>query len=78
MARAESGETLEKTLRNGYLTCGVSQGLAGFSNPDSRGRWKGIDVDFCRAMAAAIFSNPSKVRYTPTSAKERFNGIAVG
>ena len=78
MARAESGETLEKTLRNGYLTCGVSQGLAGFSNPDSRGRWKGIDVDFCRAMAAAIFSNPSKVRYTPTSAKERFTALQSG
>jgi len=56
----------------------VSQGLAGFSNPDSQNNWTGLDVDFCRAVAAAIFNDPSKVKFSPLSAKERFTALQSG
>jgi general L-amino acid transport system substrate-binding protein len=56
----------------------VSQGLPGFSNPDQDGNWSGLDVDFCRAVAAAIFGDPDKVKYTPLSAKERFTALQSG
>ena len=55
-AVAASG-TLEKVKKNGYLQCGVSTGLPGFSNPNSKGEWEGIDVEFCQAVAAAVLSN---------------------
>ncbi len=70
--------TLDQVMRRGHLQCGVSQGLPGFSNPDDRGRWTGIDVDLCRAVAAAIFGDPDKVKYTPLSAKERFTALQSG
>src|SRR5262245_41713056 len=54
--------TLEKVKKNGYLRCGVNEGLPGFANPDSKGNWTGLDVDFCRAIAGAIFNDPKKVR----------------
>ncbi len=72
---AEPGPTLKTVLDDGYLDCGVSQGLPGFSSPDAEGNWSGIDVDFCRAMAAAIFGDAEAVRYTPLSAKERFTAL---
>jgi general L-amino acid transport system substrate-binding protein len=56
----------------------VTQGLPGFSNPDSNNNWTGMDVDFCRAVAAAIFNDPSKVKFTPLSAKERFTALQSG
>jgi general L-amino acid transport system substrate-binding protein len=56
----------------------VSQGLPGFSNPDSNNNWTGMDVDFCRAVAAAIFNDPTKVKFTPLSAKERFTALQSG
>ncbi len=77
-ARASAGETLRRVRNRGFLQCGVSQGLPGFSSPDERGNWSGIDADFCRALAAAIFHDPSKVRFRPLSAKDRFTALQSG
>lgn len=70
--------TLENVQQQGYVNCGVSQGLPGFSNLEKDGQWSGIDTDFCRAIAAAVFSDKSKVRFTPLSAKERFTALQSG
>ena len=64
--------------RKGHVQCGVSQGLPGFSNPDQKGNWTGIDVDVCRAVAAAVLGSADKVKYTPLSAKERFTALQSG
>jgi general L-amino acid transport system substrate-binding protein len=77
-ATAASAGTLDDVKQKGFLQCGVSQGLAGFSNPDSQNNWTGMDVDFCRAVAAAIFNDPSKVKFSPLSAKERFTALQSG
>lgn len=66
------GKTVKDTRRSGRLKCIVNQGLPGFSRPDARGRWTGIDADFCRAMAAALLGSADKVRFQPASAKARF------
>ncbi len=71
-------ETLSQVKARGYVVCGVSQGLPGFSNPDDKGNWSGIDVDVCRAVAAAIFADDSKVKYSPLSNKERFAALQSG
>ena len=60
------------------LSCGVSQGLPGFSTPDDKGNWTGLDVDICRAVAAAIFNDPTKVKFVPLSAKDRFTALQSG
>ena len=65
---AAAANTLEKVKNRGTLECGVSEGLYGFSEKDAEGRWSGFDVDFCRAVAAAIFNDPQKVKFTPLSA----------
>lgn len=70
--------TLDDVKRKGFVQCGVSQGLPGFSNPDEKGNWTGIDVDVCRAVAAAVFGDADKVKYTPLSAKERFTALQSG
>lgn len=75
---AAQASTLDAVKAKGYLQCGVNTGLAGFSQPDSRGVWKGIDVDLCRAVAAAVFGDASKVRYTPTTAQQRFPALQSG
>mgnify|MGYP000253557441 CR=1 FL=1 len=75
---AASAATLDDVKSKGHVQCGVSQGLPGFSNPDDKGNWTGIDVDLCRAIAAAIFGDPDKVNYTPLSAKERFTALQSG
>src|SRR5262249_11940731 len=62
----------------GLSICGVSQGLPGFPNPDDKGNWPGFDVDFCRALAAAILNDPTKVKFTPLSAKDRFEPLKTG
>ena len=67
--------TLEDVQDKGFLTCGVSTGLAGFSTPDNSGNWSGMDVDVCRAVAAATLGNASKVKYVPLTAKERFTAL---
>ena len=70
--------TLDTVKSQGFFNCGVSQGVPGFSNPDSDGNWSGIDVDVCRAVSAAIFGNPDKVKYVPLTAKERFTALQSG
>lgn len=72
------GSTLEQVRKRGELICGVSQGLAGFSSPDSQGQWVGIDADYCRAVATAVLGSPNKVRFVPLSAKERFTALQSG
>jgi general L-amino acid transport system substrate-binding protein len=76
------GSGLAQTLKNvkerGALACGVSQGIPGFSSPDDKGNWTGLDVDLCRAIAAAIFADASKVRFVPLSAKDRFTALQSG
>src|SRR6516162_7818897 len=73
-----SAQTLKAVKDRGSLICGVSQGLPGFSNPDDKGNWTGFDVDFCRAIAAAIFNDAAKVKFTPLSAKDRFEPLKTG
>jgi general L-amino acid transport system substrate-binding protein len=70
--------TLDAVKSKGFVQCGVNTGLAGFSQPDSRGVWKGIDVDVCRAVAAAVFGDHTKVRYTPLTAQQRFTALQSG
>ncbi|MFT8242953.1 amino acid ABC transporter substrate-binding protein [Roseomonas sp. BN140053] len=69
---------LDAVKARGHLRCGVSQGVAGFSLPDSQGRWNGFDVDFCRAVAAAVFGDADAVRYSPYSAQQRFTALQSG
>ena len=66
-AQSASAETLKTIKDRGLLSCGVSQGLPGFSSPDDKGNWTGLDVDVCRAVAAAIFDDPTKVKFVPLS-----------
>ena len=70
--------TLAKVTKQGFLTCGVSTGLPGFSNPNSKGEWEGIDVEYCQALAAAILGDKTKVKYVPLTAKERFTALQSG
>ncbi|MBW0003275.1 MAG: amino acid ABC transporter substrate-binding protein [Hyphomicrobiales bacterium] len=70
--------TLDTVKQRGTLTCGVSQGLPGFSDRDAQGNWSGFDVDFCRALAAAVFNDPKKVTFVPLSAVERFDALKDG
>ena len=70
--------TLDDIKKRGELRCGVTQALAGFSVADDKGRWTGLDVDYCRALASAIFHNPEKVTFRPTSSKERFTVLQSG
>jgi len=76
--QAASAQTLKTIKDRGLLSCGVTQGLAGFSLPDDKGNWTGLDVDVCRAIAAAVFNDPSKVKYVPLSAKDRFTALQSG
>ena len=70
--------TLENVRQRGTLNCGVSQGLAGFSDRDPQGNWNGFDVDFCRAVATAVLGDPAKVTFVPLSATERFEALKAG
>jgi general L-amino acid transport system substrate-binding protein len=70
--------TLDAVRARGFLQCGVNTGLAGFSQVDSKGVWRGIDVDVCRAVAAAVFGDSAKVRYTPLTAQQRFTALQSG
>src|SRR4051812_10540694 len=75
---ASAQATLNSVKQKGFLTCGSNTGLAGFGQPDAQGNWTGLDVDFCRAIAAAIFNDPTKVRFIPLSAKDRFTALQSG
>ena len=68
-------KTLKRTIRRGDVLCGVNKGLPGFSIPDDKGDWTGFDVDFCRAVAAAIFDDPKKAKFLPLDASERFKEL---
>ena len=73
-----AGATLKQIRKRGQIRCGVSKGLAGFSYLDKKGKWKGLDVDLCRAIATAIFSNPLKVKFIPLSSQQRFTALQSG
>jgi general L-amino acid transport system substrate-binding protein len=77
-AHDASAQTLKTVKERGVLNCGANGTLAGFGLPDAKGNWTGLDVDFCRALAAAIFNDPTKVKFTPLSAKDRFTALQSG
>jgi general L-amino acid transport system substrate-binding protein len=77
-AGASAQATLNSVKQKGFLTCGSNTGLTGFSVADAQGNWSGLDVDLCRAIAAAIFDDPTKVRYIPLAAKDRFTALQSG
>ncbi|HGZ69993.1 MAG TPA: amino acid ABC transporter substrate-binding protein [Nitratifractor sp.] len=70
--------TLDDVKKAGVLKCGVSTGLPGFAEADSKGTWRGLDVDYCRAMAATVLGDATKVKYVPLTAKERFTALQSG
>ncbi|MGE0424673.1 MAG: amino acid ABC transporter substrate-binding protein [Reyranellaceae bacterium] len=75
---AHAGKDLDAVKARGQLICGVGTGTAGFALADSKGVWTGMDVDICRAVAAAIFGDASKVKYVPTTAQQRFTALQSG
>ena len=75
---AFAGKTLDAIKKRGHVRCGVSTGLPGFSAPDSKGTWKGLDVDVCHAFAAAVFGNRSKMKVIGLSAQQRFTALQSG
>jgi general L-amino acid transport system substrate-binding protein len=75
---AATAGTLDSVKARGTVECGVSTGLPGFSDRDDKGEWSGFDVDFCRALAAAVFDDPAKVTYVPLNASERFDALKAG
>ncbi len=75
---AFSTTTLEKVKKRGIVNCGTTQGIAGFSTPNSKGEWTGIEVDICRAVAAAVLGSSKKVRFIPLSAQARFTALQSG
>ncbi len=77
VAGASAG-TLDTVKQRGTLVCGVSAGFAGFSAPDSQGNYKGLDVDYCRALAAGVLGDPAKVRYVSLTAQNRFTALQSG
>lgn len=77
-AQVASAQTLKAVKDRGLLSCGVSQGLPGFSSPDDKGNWTGLDVDVCRAIAAAVLNDPTKIKFVPLSAKDRFTALQSG
>lgn len=76
--RGSATPTLDRVRRNGFVRCGVSTGIAGFSAPDAQGEWQGLDVDVCRAIAAAVLGDARKIRFTPLSAEQRFTALQSG
>ena len=76
--QAHAASTLDTVRKRGTLMCGVSTGVAGFSAPDTKGVWHGLDVDVCRAVAAAVLKDPAKVRYVPLNAQQRFVALQNG
>jgi len=70
--------TLDDVKKKGFVQCGVNTGLLGFASTDDKGDWKGFDIDYCRAVATAIFNDPKAVKFTPLTAKERFTALQSG
>ena len=77
-AQSASAQTLKAVKDRGTLNCGANGTLAGFGLPDAQGNWTGLDVDVCRAVAAAIFNDANKVKFVPLSAKDRFTALQSG
>ncbi len=77
-AQGVSAQTLKAVKDRGMLNCGANGSLAGFGLPDAQGKWTGLDVDFCRAIAAAVLNDANKVKYVPLSAKDRFTALQSG
>ena len=77
-AQSSTAQTLKTVKERGILNCGANGTLAGFGLPDAQGKWTGLDVDVCRAIAAAIFNDPTKVKFVPLSAKDRFTALQSG
>ncbi|MCB1761107.1 MAG: amino acid ABC transporter substrate-binding protein [Gammaproteobacteria bacterium] len=77
-ATAFAGATLDAVKSKGFVQCGVNTGVPGFAGTDNSGTWTGLDVDVCRAVAAALFGDADKVKYTPLTAKERFTALQSG
>jgi general L-amino acid transport system substrate-binding protein len=76
---ASAGQALDAVKQKGFVQCGVaSTGIPGFATVDDKNEWKGLDIDVCRAVAAAVFSDSRKVKFTPLSAKERFTALQSG
>jgi len=75
---AQAGKTLDGVRARGQLVCGVNTGVAGFSATDAKGRWNGLDVDLCRAVAAAVLGDAGKVKYVPLNAQQRFTALQSG
>lgn len=75
---AFADSTLDNVRNKGFLDCGVNTGLPGFSNTDASGKWSGLDVDICRAVAAAVLGDADKVKFTPLTGKERFTALQSG
>ena len=78
IAQGASAQTLKTVKDRGILNCGANGTLAGFGLPDAQGNWTGLDVDVCRAVAAAIFNDATKVKFVPLSAKDRFTALQSG
>ena len=77
-ASAAPAQTLNAVKQRGLLNCGANGTLAGFGLPDAQGNWTGLDVDFCRALAAAIFDDPTRIKFVPLTAKDRFTALQSG
>jgi general L-amino acid transport system substrate-binding protein len=77
-ASAASAQTLTSIKQRGVLNCGSNGTLAGFGSPDAQGRWTGLDVDFCRALSAAIFNDSNKIKFVPLTARDRFTALQSG
>src|SRR5260370_12247072 len=75
---AQAGPTLDKIKQAGALSCGVPTGIPGFGMPDSQGKFAGLDIDVCKAISAAIFGDPEKVKYVPLTAVQRFPALQSG
>jgi len=78
MAGAASAGTLDDVKANGVLKCGVTTGVVGFAAPNAEGYWEGLDVDYCRAVAAAVLGDPEAIQFVPLSAKVRFTALSSG
>ncbi|ODT72478.1 MAG: amino acid ABC transporter substrate-binding protein [Pelagibacterium sp. SCN 63-23] len=77
-ATSANAATLDDVKAKGYVQCGVTAGVPGMSQPDANNNWSGLEVDFCRAVSAAVFDDPDKVRYTPLTSQERFAALSSG
>ena len=77
-AVVSEAQTLDAVKQRGHLQCGVTTGFAGFSAPDDQGQWRGLDIDLCRAIAAAVLGNASKFKVVPLNSQQRFTALQSG